>query len=59
LQSDIWRLIRRRAVAAGIRTETGCHLPGKRIRAYLTNGGKLEVAQQMAAHESHALPASK
>jgi hypothetical protein len=52
-------LIRRRAVAAGIRTETGCHLPGMRIRAYLTNGGKLEVAQQMAAHESHALPASK
>ncbi len=26
--------------------------PYGRIAAYLTNGGKLEVAQQMAAHES-------
>lgn len=25
LQSDVWRMIRRRALAAGIKTEIGCH----------------------------------
>jgi integrase len=25
LQSDVWRMIRRRALAAGIQTEIGCH----------------------------------
>ena len=53
LQSDVWRMIRRRALAAGIRTEIGCHtFRATGITAYLKNGGKLEIAQQMAAHES-------
>jgi integrase/recombinase XerD len=46
-------MIRRRALTAGIKTEIGC--PTFRptsIAAYLKNGARLEVAQQMAAHES-------
>ena len=53
LQSDVWRMIRRRAVAAGIKAEIGCHtFRATGITAYLKNGGRLEIAQQMAAHES-------
>ena len=53
LQPDVWRMIRRRALAAGIETEIGCHtFRATGITAYLRNGGRLEVAQQMAAHES-------
>ena len=53
LQSDVWRMIRRRAIAAGIKTEIGCHtFRATGITAYLKNGGRLEIAQQMAAHES-------
>ncbi|SNT44363.1 Site-specific recombinase XerD [Granulicella rosea] len=53
LQCDVWRMIRRRALAAGIKTEIGCHtFRATGITAYLKNGGRLEVAQQMAAHES-------
>ncbi len=53
VQSDVWRMIRRRAAAAGIETEIGCHtFRATGITAYLKNGGRLEVAQQMAAHES-------
>jgi integrase len=53
LQSDVWRMIRRRALAAGIKTEIGCHtFRATGITAYLKNGGKREIAQQMAAHES-------
>jgi integrase/recombinase XerD len=34
-------------------TEIGCHtFRATGITAYLKNGGKLEIAQQMAAHES-------
>jgi len=52
LQSDVWRMIRRRALAAGIKTEIGCHtFRATGITAYLKNGGKLEIAKQMAAHE--------
>jgi hypothetical protein len=42
------------AFAAGIKTEIGCHhtLRAMGITAYLKNGGRLEIAQQMAAHES-------
>jgi len=48
LQSDVWRMIRRRALAAGIETEIGCHtFRATGITAYLKNGGKLEIAQQM------------
>jgi integrase/recombinase XerD len=53
LQSDVWRMIRRRALAAGIETEICCHtFRATGITAYLKNGGRLEIAQQMAAHES-------
>jgi len=53
MQSNAWRLIRRRAKAAGIKTEIGCHtLRATGITAYLENGGTLEHAQQIGAHES-------
>jgi integrase/recombinase XerD len=53
LQPDVWRMIRRRAFAAGIGTEICCHtFRATGITAYLKNGGRLEIAQQMAAHES-------
>jgi integrase/recombinase XerD len=45
-------MIRRRAAEAGIETEIGCHIfRATGITTYLKNGGKLEIAQQMAAHE--------
>lgn len=49
-----YRMVRRRARDAGIKTRIGNHT----FRAtgltafYLKNGGKLEIAQQIAAHES-------
>ena len=52
-QSDAYRMVRRRAMDAGIKTKIGNHsfrVTG--ITAYLKNGGKLEIAQQIAAHES-------
>lgn len=53
LRSDVWRMIRRRALAAGIKTVIGCHtIRATGITAYLKNGGKLEIARQMASHES-------
>lgn len=52
-QSDAWRMIRRRAAAAGISTKIGNHsFRATGITEYLRNGGKLEIAQQMANHES-------
>jgi integrase len=52
-QSDAWRMIRRRAVAAGIHAPIGNHtFRATGITAYLANGGALEHAQEMAAHES-------
>jgi integrase len=52
-QPDAWRMIRRRASAAGIAAEIGCHtFRATGITAYLANGGALEHAQEMAAHES-------
>lgn len=52
-QVDAWRMIRRRAKAAGIKTKIGCHtFRATGITAYLENGGTLEQAQQIAAHES-------
>jgi site-specific recombinase XerD len=52
-QSAAWRMIRRRAAAAGIAAEIGCHtFRATGITAYLANGGALEHAQEMAAHES-------
>ena len=52
-QADVWRMIQRRALAAGIDTAIGCHsFRATGITEYLKNGGKLEIAQQMANHES-------
>lgn len=52
-QPDAWRMIRRRAVAAGIHAPIGNHtFRATGITAYLSNGGALEHAQSMAAHES-------
>lgn len=52
-QTDVYRMIRRRAEDAGIKTKIGCHtFRATDITEYLRNGGKLEVAQQMANHEN-------
>jgi len=52
-QADVYRMIRRRARDAGIATKIGCHsFRATGITEYLRNGGKLEIAQQMANHES-------
>jgi site-specific recombinase XerD len=52
-QSNVYRMIRRRATAAGIRTRIGNHtFRATGITQYLRNGGRRELAQQMAAHES-------
>ncbi len=52
-QADVYRMIRRRARDAGIRTPIGCHtFRATGITNYLENGGTLEKAQFMAAHES-------
>jgi integrase len=52
-QQDAHRIIRRRAKAAGIETRIGNHtFRATCITAYLKNSGKLEVAQQIANHES-------
>ena len=52
-QQDAYRMIQRRAKAAGIRTHIGNHsFRATGITAYLKNGGRLEIAQQMANHES-------
>jgi integrase len=45
--------MRRRAAEAGIRTRIGNHtFRATGITEYLRNGGKLEIAQQMANHET-------
>ncbi len=52
-QVDVYRMIRRRAQDAEVHTKIGCHsFRATGITEYLRNGGKLEVAQQMANHES-------
>jgi len=52
-QPDAWRMIRRRAVATGMMAPIGNHsFRATGITAYLENGGALEHAQAMAAHES-------
>ncbi len=52
-QADAWRMVRRRAASAGIMAPIGNHsFRATGITAYLSNGGALEHAQSMAAHES-------
>jgi site-specific recombinase XerD len=51
-RQDARRMIVRRASKAGIITRLGCHtFRATGITVYLLNGGLLEYAQQMAAHE--------
>lgn len=53
LPADAYRMIRRRAVSAGIQAKIGNHtFRATGITAYLRNGGRLEIAQQIAGHES-------
>jgi len=52
-QANAWCMVRRRAAAAGILAPIGNHtFRATGITAYLANGGALEHAQSMAAHES-------
>jgi site-specific recombinase XerD len=52
-QQDAYRMIQRRARAAGIETRIGNHtFRATGITAYLKNSGKLECAQFIANHES-------
>lgn len=52
-QPDAYRMIRRRASDAGISTKIGNHsFRATGITEYLRNGGRREIAQQMANHES-------
>jgi integrase/recombinase XerD len=52
-RKDVWCMVRRRAVDGGMETPIGCHtfrVTG--ITDYLTNGGRIEVAQKMAGHSN-------
>jgi site-specific recombinase XerD len=52
-QPDVFRMIGRRARATGIDTEVCCHtFRASGITIYLMNGGTVENAQAMAAHEA-------
>ncbi|MGH9432554.1 MAG: tyrosine-type recombinase/integrase [Terriglobia bacterium] len=52
-RSDVWAMIRRRAADGGIETAIGCHtFRATGITDYLTNGGRIEVAQRMAGHSN-------
>jgi site-specific recombinase XerD len=52
-RTDVWYMVRRRASDAGIATAIGCHtFRATGITDYLTNGGRIEVAQRMAGHSS-------
>jgi integrase len=51
--NDMLRMIKRRAKQAGLPYSTCCHtFRATGITTYLKNGGTLEHAQQIAAHES-------
>jgi len=52
-QSDAWNMLQRRAKKAGLMTHITNHtFRATGITEYLRNGGKLEIAQKMANHES-------
>lgn len=52
-RTDVWYMVRRRAADASLETAIGCHtFRATGITDYLTNGGKLEVAQRMAGHSN-------
>jgi len=52
-RTDVLRMIKRRAERAGLPSSTCCHtFRATGITAYLENGGTIENAQAIAAHES-------
>jgi site-specific recombinase XerD len=52
-RTDVLRMVKRRAQAAGLPSSTCCHtFRATGITAYLENGGTIENAQAIAAHES-------
>ncbi len=52
-RSDVLRMVKRRALAAGLPDTVCCHsFRATGITIYLEHGGTLEKAQQLAAHES-------
>ncbi len=52
-QATVHMMIQRRARAAGLKTKISAHsFRATGITTYLQNGGKLEIAQQMAGHAS-------
>jgi site-specific recombinase XerD len=52
-RTDVLLMIKRRALAAGLPSSTCCHtFRATGITAYLKNGGTIENAQAIAAHES-------
>src|SRR3954469_23040808 len=52
-RTDALRMVKRRALAAGLAVSTCNHtFRATGITTYLQNGGKVEVAQSMAGHES-------
>jgi integrase/recombinase XerD len=52
-REDVLRMIKRRSEAAGLPATTCCHtFRATGITAYLENGGTIENAQAIAAHES-------
>lgn len=52
-QSDAWNMLQRRAVATGLQTKITNHtFRATGITEYLLAGGKVEIAQRMANHES-------
>jgi integrase len=51
LRGDVWRMVRRRSADAGSETAIGCHtFRATGITDYLTNGGRIGVAQRLAGH---------
>jgi len=52
-RADVLRMVKRRALEAGLPSSTCCHtFRATGITAYLENGGTIENAQAIAAHES-------
>jgi integrase/recombinase XerD len=52
-RTDVWYMVRHRAADAGIETAIGWHtFRATGITDYLTNGGRIEVAQRMAGHSN-------
>jgi len=52
-RTDVLRMVKRRARGAGLPSSTSCHtFRATGITAYLENGGTIENAQAIAAHES-------